>query len=68
MQLEELIQKINAYSALARQRELTEQEKAEREQLRAQYRQMYKNGMQQQLKSLVIVRPDGSKTKLKQKK
>lgn len=68
MQLEELIQKINAYSALARQRELTEQEKAEREQLRAQYRQIYKNGMQQQLKSLVIVRPDGSKTKLKQKK
>ena len=68
MQLEELIQKINAYSALARQLELTEQEKAEREQLRAQYRQMYKNGMQQQLKSLVIVRPDGSKTKLKQKK
>ena len=68
MQLEELIQKINAYSALARQRELTEQEKAEREQLWAQYRQMYKNGMQQQLKSLVIVRPDGSKTKLKQKK
>ena len=68
MKLEELIKKINAYSALARQRELTDAEKEERESLRNQYRQLYKKGMQQQLGSLVIVRPDGTKIKVKQKK
>lgn len=61
------IDRINELTALARQRELTVAETAEREQLRAEYIADWRNGAKATLDNTFIIGPDGMKRRLKKK-
>ncbi len=61
------IDRINELARLAKQRELTPQELAERAELRAEYIAAFKGNLEAQLKGITIQYPDGSRKKLEKK-
>lgn len=61
------ITRINELSAAARERELTEEEHAERAQLRAEYVAAYKQSLINHLNNTKIVDDKGNKTPLRRK-
>ena len=65
--MEETIRRINELAALAKQRELTEEEQAERQQFRRKYIDSFKASLTAQLDNVYFVEQDGSQTKLKKK-
>lgn len=56
--MDEIIKKINRFSQLARERELTEEEKKEREEVRKIYLENFKKRVRGHLESIKIVRVD----------
>ncbi|MBQ2865221.1 MAG: DUF896 domain-containing protein [Clostridia bacterium] len=62
------IDRINELARLAKQRELTEAEQAERAVLRREYIDAYTANLRATLDNTVIVRPDGTRESLKGKK
>ena len=61
------IDRINELAALSKQRELSEQEKSEREILRKEYIADWRRGAEQTLSRVVLVEADGKKTPLRKK-
>ena len=59
------IERINELSRLARERELTEAEKAERMELRTAYLRAFRAQFKAQLDATVVEYPDGSRLPLK---
>ena len=62
------IDRINALYEKAQREGLTEAEKAEQQALRQEYIAEYRRMLRGQLDNTVVVRPDGSREKLKGKK
>lgn len=58
------IDRINELARLAKERELTEEELAERAKLRREYIDAYVGNLRATLENTVIVRPDGTKEKI----
>ncbi len=56
--MEEIIKKINKYSKLAKERELTEEETKEREKYRKIYLEKFKESMRGHLDSIKIINVD----------
>lgn len=61
------IDRINELARLAKERELTEAELAERQVLRREYIDSYKRSLEVQLQNTTILYPDGSKKKVTKK-
>ncbi len=61
------IDRINELARLAKQRELTQEEQAERAALRAEYIAAFKGNLVAQLNNITIQYPDGSRKKLEKK-
>ena len=61
------LNRINKLAALAKQRELTEEEKAERDALRKEYIAEWRRGAEQVLENTYVIGPDGVKRKLEKK-
>jgi len=59
------LKRINELTAISRQRELTEAEQAERQQLRQEYLKAFRAQMRQHLDSTVVEYPDGSRKPLR---
>ena len=55
MEMHEIIAKVNHYSAIAKQRELTHEEKVEREKFRKMYLELFKAQVKGHLDSIKIV-------------
>ena len=62
------LNRINELAMLAKIRELTEEELAERDVLRKEYIAEWRRGAEQVVENTYIVTPDGKKTKLKKRK
>ncbi|MBQ3374085.1 MAG: DUF896 domain-containing protein [Anaerolineaceae bacterium] len=62
------LNRINELAMLAKIRELTDEELAERDVLRKEYIAEWRRGAEQVLENTYIVTPDGKKTKLKKRK
>ena len=62
------LDRLSELTAISRKRELTADEKSEREGLRNEYRRGVIANMQAQLDNTVIVRPDGSTVEVKNMK
>ena len=62
------IDRINALARASKERELTEEERAEQTALRNDFRQSVIGNLSGQLSNTIIVRPDGSRTPVKKKK
>ncbi len=58
------IDRINELARLAKERELTQEEQAERAVLRREYIDAYVGNLRATLENTVIVRPDGTKEKI----
>lgn len=67
MNMNEVIARINELAALAKTRELTTEELTERDKLRRIYIDSVKQNLVGQLENTYIVRPDGTKEKVKHK-
>ena len=67
MKMDEVIARINALAHIAKERELTEEETAERAALRRIYIDSVKANLVGQLDNTYILRPDGSKKKIQRK-
>lgn len=61
------IDRINELAHLAKERALTEEELAERDNLRKEYIAEWRRGAEQVLENTYLVTPDGKKTKLRKK-
>ena len=61
------IDRINQLAKLAKERELTAEEQAERTALREEYNAAFRGNLEAHLKSITIQYPDGSKKKLEKK-
>ena len=61
------IDRINFLAKKSREEGLNEEEKAEQAALRREYINAYKSSLEAQLNNTVILRPDGTKEKLKKK-
>ncbi len=61
------LNRINELAALAKERELTEEEKAERDALRKEYIAEWRRGAEQVLENTYVIGPDGVKRKLERK-
>ena len=61
------LNRINELAALAKERELTEEEKAERDALRNEYIAEWRRGAEQVLENTYVIGPDGVKRKLEKK-
>lgn len=61
------LNRINELAALAKERELTEEEKAERDALRKEYIAEWRRGAEQVLENTYVIGPDGEKRKLEKK-
>ncbi len=61
------LNRINELAALAKQRGLTAEELAERDELRKEYIAEWRRGAEQVLENTWIVTPDGKKTKLQKR-
>lgn len=59
--------RISELTAIAKQRELTEEEKAERQALREEYLADWRRGALEVLENTYVVGPDGKKRKLGKK-
>lgn len=64
---QEKIERINELSRESRARELTEAEKAERDALRKEYIQQFRQNMQSMLDAVRVKQPDGTLTPLQKK-
>ena len=64
--LSNLIERINELSRLARQRELTSDEQAERQKLRQEYLHAFRQQTREMLDNTYVQYPDGSKKTLKE--
>lgn len=64
---EEKIKRINELAKKSKTEGLTEAEKSEQQQLRAEYIAAYRKSLEAQLGSIVVQNPDGSRTKLQKK-
>lgn len=62
------IDRINELARLSKERELSETEKAEQQELRKKYIEAYRASLRAHLDNMVIVDKDGKKTKVKDKK
>lgn len=62
---QKLLDRINELAHISKERELTEEEKAEQKALRERYRVEFRASLRGILDNTVIVRPDGTKEKLK---
>ncbi|MBP1535409.1 MAG: DUF896 domain-containing protein [Ruminococcus sp.] len=62
------LDRLSELTAISRQRELTEEEKSEREALRMEYRRSIVANFSDTLEHTTIVEPDGSKIKVKDMK
>ena len=60
-----ILKRINELTAISRQRELTAEEQAERQQLRQNYLKAFRAQMRQQLDSTIVEYPDGSRMPLR---
>ncbi len=58
------LDRLSELTRISRERELTEKEKAERTELRNEYRRAVTGNLRAQLESMTIVEPDGSKIKV----
>lgn len=67
MKMDEVIARINELAHIAKERELTEEETAERAKLRRIYIDSVKANLVGQLDNTYIVQPDGSKKKIQRK-
>ncbi|MBQ6539617.1 MAG: DUF896 domain-containing protein [Oscillospiraceae bacterium] len=65
--MENTIKRINELAAIAKTRELTDEESAERTVLRRKYIDAFKNNLRGHLDNIYLVDEDGNKTKLKKK-
>lgn len=65
---QEKIDRINELARLAKERELTEEETAERAVLRKEYIAEWRRGAEQTLESLYVLDEHGNEVKLKKKK
>ena len=61
------IDRINELARLAKERELTAEEHAERTALRVEYIAAFRGNLEAHLQSITIQNPDGSKKKLEKK-
>ena len=61
----EKIARINELARLSRTRELSEAERLERADLRAEYLEEFRRNFTAQLDATVVIRPDGTREKLK---
>ena len=61
------LERINELAKLAKERELTAEELAERDGLRKEYIAEWRRGAEQVLENTYIVTPDGKKTKLQKR-
>lgn len=59
------LDRISELTRLARERELTEDEHLERQQLRSEYRASVLGNLKAQLEGITIVEPDGTKVAVK---
>lgn len=62
------IERINELARLAKERELTPEENAQRQTLRREYLEEWRRGAQATLDNVYIKQPDGSVVKLQKKK
>ena len=60
--------RISELTAISRQRELSEEEKAERQALREEYLADWRRGALEVLENTYVVGPDGKKRKLRKKR
>ena len=67
MKIDEVIARINQLAHIARERELTEEETAERAALRRIYIDSVKANLVGQLDNTYILQPDGTKKKIQRK-
>ena len=67
MNMNEVIARINELAAIAKTRALNEEELAERDKLRRIYIDSVKQNLVGHLENTTIVRPDGTKEKVKRK-
>lgn len=65
---DEKIARINALAKKAKTEGLTEAEQAERQALRQEYIQSFRRSLKTQLDNTVVLNPDGTSYRLKQKK
>ncbi len=61
------IARISELTRLSRQRELTEEEKAERQALRQEYLAAFRESVESQLKAITVQEPDGTLHPLRKK-
>lgn len=61
------IERINELAHLAKERELTPEERAERAQLRSEYIESFRRSTREALEQTVIEYPDGTRRKLERK-
>ena len=59
------LKRINELAAIARERELTDEEKAERQKLREAYLEDFRNQFRAQLDHTVVEYPDGTRESFK---
>lgn len=62
---QEKMDRISELTRISRERELTEQEQAERAELRREYIEEWRRGTKETLESVRVVTPDGKEHKLK---
>lgn len=62
------IDRISELTRISRQRELTNEEKKEREALRNEYRAAFTGNLRAQLENMSIIEPDGRVRKVKENK
>lgn len=67
MVTQEQINRINELARKAKAEGLTDEEKIEQKALRAEYVRAFRQSLECQLESTVIVRPDGSKERITKK-
>ena len=65
---QEKIDRINYLARKAREQELTEEEKLEQKNLRAEYVAAFKKSLEDTLDNTVIQRPDGTREQVKKRK
>ena len=58
------LDRLSQLTAISRTRELTAEEKTERQTLRDEYRAAVTGNLRRQLESMTIIEPDGSKIKV----
>ncbi len=64
----EKLDRLSELTAISRKRELTDEEKSERELLRGEYRAQVTGNLIRQLESMTIIEPDGSQVRVSDRK